>query len=129
MHPSDRQTVLARQKTLVRTLVNSAPPDPAFDVERLQLAGRMLRAKRYRAARRAFPELFRRLGEQSAREFHRYASAVPLRGGGAVEDAIAFARHACRMSALPLSWRFRLLAVRTATYCRRKVVSFGKEGA
>jgi hypothetical protein len=108
--------------------VNSGAPDPAFDRERLQLASRMLRAKRYRAARRAFPEVFRRLGDQCAREFELYASSVPLRGG-AVDDALAFMRHARGIRALPLSWRLRLLAIRTARYFRRESSGFGDEGA
>jgi hypothetical protein len=103
-------------------------PDPAFDGERLQLASRMLRAKRYRAARRAFPEVFRRLGDQCARDFDSYAASVPLRGG-AIDDALAFMRHARGIRALPLSWRLRLLAVRAARYFRRKSAGFEDEGA
>jgi len=108
--------------------VNSGAPDPAFDGERLQLASRMLRAKRYRAARRAFPEVFRKLGEQCAREFDSYATSVPLRGG-AVDDAIAFMRHAREIGTLPISWRLRLFTIRTARYFRRKSAGFGDEGA
>lgn len=130
MDQTDRNAVLAEQRQLVRALVNNAGASTVvgFDAERLELAARMLRNKRFRAVRKAYPGLFRRFGQRGAQEFDLYARAAPLPSGGAMADAVAFARRARRRPELSLALRWSLFMVEITSW-RRSRPNHQDEGA